>query len=132
MSRSDVDELFDPGEALPAPRRRLVLGLLVSGMMLAVLGMACSAAPGGLMVLAAWGVVETDLDRVASGYLAPESGPEVRRLRAVVFAGLIVVIALFLIQGWLLARGAYDGPWSEALNRLASWLAPPAPDAAAP
>ena len=103
MSRDSVDELFG-AEDTPTPRSGLVLSLLGSGLLLAFLGLACSTAPGGLLVLLAWMFVEKELDRVDSGYLAEADRAAVLRLRWVTLAGLFMVVALFVLQGLLLCQ----------------------------
>lgn len=104
----DVDELFGDGAGRPRPRTGLISTLLVGGLVLTVLGMACITAPGGLLVLIAWMHVEKDTERLESGYLPEEDRPKVERMRRFTYAGLVVVIALFTLQGLLLCNGAYD------------------------
>lgn len=133
MSDSEIDELFGEGGGAPAPRTGLVAGLLGMGLVTAVLGLACSAAPGAGLVLLGWYVVEKDVARVESGYLAPSAAPTVRVLRGAALASVLAVIALFFVQGALLQVGAYDGPWSAVVG----WIEqvrprlPPPPDAPA-
>lgn len=118
----DVDELFGGGTGQPTPRTRLVIGLLVAGVLLAILGMVCSAAPGGLMVLVAWMVVEKELDRVETGYLPPEVLPELRGAQRLVWVGVGLVIALFVAQALLFCSGFYTNLWEGALQSLVAWL----------
>ena len=109
MSHESVDDLFG-GEDAPRPRSGLVLSLLGLGMVTTVLGLACSTAPGGILVLLAWMFVEKELDRVDSGYLTEEDRPAVLRLRWVTLAGLLIVVALFVVQGFLLCQtDLYEG-----------------------
>lgn len=115
---SEVDELFSEAGGQPRPRRGLILALLTSGVLLATLGMACTAVPGGLIVLGAWAVADKELDRVIGGYLPADVEADVRRLRAWTLGGLGLVICLFLGQLWLLASGFYDERWYELL----AWL----------
>ena len=113
-----LEELFGEEGGQPEPRRRLILGLLIPGLLLALVGMACSAAPGGLMVLASWSAVENELDRVESGYLPLDVAPELRRLRSIILGCLAFVVLLFFLQLNLLGAGFYDALWADALTRL--------------
>ena len=105
----EVDELFGEGEGAPKPRTALVLTLLSTGVLLSVLGLLCVSAPGGVLVLFAWMVVEKELDRVDSGYLAQEERSQVVWLRTLTLVGLIAVIGIFVVQGMLLCTtNVYD------------------------
>ena len=84
--------------------------------------MACSAAPGGLLVLAAWVVSEKEVDRVESGYLPADTGPTVRRLQRACFVGLLFVLAAFSVQLLLFMSGFYEGLWEQGLTWLASYV----------
>ncbi len=101
-----VEALFG-GEG-PRPRTALIGTLLALGLLLTVLGMACINAPGGLLVLWAWMLVERDLERVESGYFPEADREEVERMRALTYAGLQLVVVLFFLQALLLCFGAYD------------------------
>jgi hypothetical protein len=104
----DLDELFGAGGGRPRPRSALIGTLVAVGLFLAVIGMACISAPGGILVLTAWMFVEKDLDRLDNGYL-PESDRElVETLRSVTYASLLLVVVLFVLQGLLLCNGFYD------------------------
>jgi hypothetical protein len=117
----EIEELFGTEGGQPQPRRGLVLGLLSTGLVLAILGMGCSAAPGGALVLAAWVVAEKEVDRVESGYLPWDLRAEVRRLYQLTLSGVVAVLLLFVVQGWLLYIGFYDTLWGEL---VAAVLAP--------
>lgn len=117
MSR-DVEELFGEGGGAPTPRTVLVLSLLVSGLLLAFLGLACSTAPGGVLVLLAWVAVEKEMDRIESGYLPADAREHVARLRLFTWAGVLVVIGLFLAQALLLCSNSYDPLWLAFLMLL--------------
>ena len=117
MSR-DVEELFGEGGGAPVPRTTLVLSLLTSGLLLAFLGLACSTAPGGVLVLLAWVVVEKEMDRVESGYLPADTREHVGRLRLFTWAGVLVVIGLFVAQALLLCSNSYDALWLAFLTTL--------------
>lgn len=112
----EVDELFGEGEGAPTPRSGLVWTLLVSGLLLAVVGLLCSAAPGGILVLVAWMLVEKEMDRVENGYLPAESRPIVARLRTATYVGLLLVVVLFVVQGWLFCTGFYERLWAWMLG----------------
>lgn len=115
MSR-DVGELFGEGEGAPAPRIGLAIGLLVAGLVLAVLGMACTTAPGGLVVLGAWMVIEKEYERLESGYFPEEVRGRVETVRAFTTTGVLTVIVLFVVQGALLCSGFYDPLWMGMLS----------------
>ncbi|MCB9669153.1 MAG: hypothetical protein H6736_14190 [Alphaproteobacteria bacterium] len=119
-----VDELFGEGSGRPRPRSALIGTLLAVGLFLTVVGMACINAPGGLIVLFAWLLVEKDLERLESGYLPEVDRAEVERMRAVTYAGLQLVVVLFFLQALLLCMGAYDVlleqvylPWWQSFIR---------------
>lgn len=103
----ELAELFG-GTGRARPRTGLVAGLLISGVLTTIVGMACIAAPGGLLVLLAWLVVEKDHDRVESGYLPEADRSAVERSRNLTHAGLMLVICLFFLQALLLCFGRYD------------------------
>ncbi|MBN2797600.1 MAG: hypothetical protein JXX28_00475 [Deltaproteobacteria bacterium] len=119
---SDLDELFGGGTGQAKASTGPVLGLLVAGVVLAVLGMACSAAPGGLLVLGAWLLLERDLDRVESGYLPVSLRPRLRSLQWAVYAGIGLVILLFFAQGLLFCGGFYDSLWANTLQAVVDLL----------
>lgn len=111
----EVDELFGEGEGTPAPRTRTVWALLVSGLVLALAGLACTTAPGGLLVLVAWMIVEKESDRLDNGYLPADARPTVDRLRTATYAGLVVVVLVFLVQIGLFCTGFYESFWERLL-----------------
>jgi len=117
-ARRDVAELFGEGEGAPKPRVFAILILLGAGLVVAVLGMACTAVPGGIMVLFAWMLAEKEMDRVHSGYLPAEARGLVRLLQAATFVGVLVVVLLFLAQGLLFCSGFYDQLWMSMLDGL--------------
>ncbi len=117
---SDLEELFGEGAGAPAPRTTLVASLLLFGLTLAIAGMACTAAPGGLLVLAGWMVVEKELDRIDSGYLPTDARPHVLRLRLFAYAAVLLVIGLFIAQGVLFCFGGYDMLWLGMLEMFIS------------
>lgn len=104
----NLDELFGAGGGRPRPRATLIAMLVATGIVLAVLGMGCISVPGGLLVLLAWMLVEKDLDRLESGYLPEADREVVMRVRSLTYAGLLLVVVLFVLQGLLLCNGFYD------------------------
>ena len=108
LSEPDLDDLFGKGGGRPRPRTGLIMGLNILGIVLTVLGMACIAAPGGILVLVAWMHVETDQQRLESGYLPASDAPRVEATRRFTYGALVLVVFLFAIQGFLLCNGAYD------------------------
>ena len=131
-TRRDVAELFGEGEGAPAPRTLAVAGLLSMGLIVAVLGMACTAVPGGVMVLFGWMLAEKEMDRIESGYLPADARGLVRALRTASFAGVLMVVMLFVLQGWLFCSGYYDTLWLQlldlAVGNEALSVPPPAAD----
>lgn len=123
----ELDELFGAGLGQPQPRTRLVWGLLVGGLLLALAGMACTAAPGGVVVLVAWLVVDKELDRVDSGYLPSTFRAGLERLRRVVYAGVLLVVILFTVQGLLFCSGYYAPLWEWAITWAVDLVAPVSP-----
>lgn len=120
----EVDELFGEGEGAPKPRSALIWTLLLSGLLLAVAGLLCSAAPGGVLVLVAWMLVEKEMDRVDNGYLPVEVRPVVARLRTATYIGLMLVVLLFVVQGWLFCTGFYESLWEQMLGWAVGDAAP--------
>lgn len=114
---AEVDELFEGGRAA-RPRYALALTVLGTGILLTVVGLACSAVPGGLITLAGYFVVQKEIDRVDSGYLAIEHRPALLRLRLLAWSCLGLVIAAFIVQGVLLCTGFYVDLWAGALELL--------------
>jgi hypothetical protein len=125
---SEVDELFGEGGGAPKPRHALAVVLLAAGLLLAVVGLPCSTAPGGALVLLAWLVVEKDIDRLESGYLPADTGRGLSVLRAIVRLGVVAVIVLTAIQGVLVCGLFYPEGWGELLFWLMGIeVAPTAP-----
>jgi len=122
----EVDELFEGGRAA-RPRFAFAVSVLSVGVLLTVLGMACSAVPGGLITLAGYFVVQKEIDRVDSGYLAVEHRPALLRLRLLAWFSLGLVIALFIVQAVLLCTGFYVDLWAGALELLRPFVEREAP-----
>jgi len=118
MNDESLDELFGEGSGQPVPRTRLAIVLLVTGTVLALLGMACTAAPGGIVVLVAWVVIEKELDRVESGYLPTEFKPRLIALQRLIYAAVVLVVVLFTLQLFLLCNGTYDAFWGRLVTLM--------------
>lgn len=103
----DVDELFGDEDAATA-RTTPAIALAISGVIVAVIGMTCLAAPGGVLVLIGLWWIDRELERVENGYLAPDQRPAVERARTIVFISLGVVILLFVTQLFLYCGGFYQ------------------------
>ena len=127
MSEADVDELFGGSGSAAKPRVGRIIAVLVTGMTLTVLGMACTAVPGGLVTLVAWALAEKELGRVDSGYLPVEARPGLVTLRTIILLCLIAVLVLFIIQGALLCTGVYFQMWSAAVESLRPLVIVPEP-----
>lgn len=105
-----VDELFGSAGEGARPQTGRAYALLALGLAVSVLGLVCTTAPGGMLVLGAWLLVDREGDRVDSGYLPATAAPEVARARRWTAAGLLVVLALFALQGLLLcSTDVYGG-----------------------
>ena len=115
-----LDELFGAGEGTPQPRWVLIISLLGGGILTAILGMACSAAPGGLVVLVAYAVLEKEMGRVESGYLPPENKPRLQILQTATYLSILAVVMLFVLQMYLLYNGFYDGFWGGLIGLIRS------------
>lgn len=110
-----VDELFGGGGRAARPRSVLVACLLVSGLLGTVAGLACSTVPGGLVVLAAWLVVEKEMDRVDSGFLPADTRGGLAVLRSLVRIGVVVAVVLIALQLVLMSLGVYEPYWFAGL-----------------
>ncbi len=117
-TRRDVAELFGEGEGAPSPRVLAITSLLGGGLLVALVGMACTAVPGGVMVLFAWMLAEKEMDRIESGYLPADARGVVRLLQTATFVGVLVVVFLFVAQGYLFCSGFYDELWMSMLEWL--------------
>jgi hypothetical protein len=118
MTDESLDELFGEGSGQPVPRTRLAITLLVTGLILGLLGMACTAAPGGILVLIAWVVLEKELDRVESGYLPTEFKPRLLALQRATYAAVVLVVLLFVVQLFLLCNGTYEVFWGRLVTLM--------------
>lgn len=117
QTHEPIDELFGQ-HGQPQPRTRRITALLVAGLVLSVLGLACTTVPGGVLVLLAWSAVERELDRVDSGYLALEHKPRLVVLERVTWVAVALIALLFLGQGVMFCSGFYTPLWSWYLDLL--------------
>ena len=115
---SQIDDLFD-GEDAAEPNIPLVATLLATGAALAVLGLACTSIPGGVLVLLGFHYADLELDRVDSGYLPESERPRVQRLRTVALIGVVFLAVVIVAQNTLLCMGFYDEFWGTALRAIA-------------
>ncbi|MBT3223909.1 MAG: hypothetical protein HN348_32985 [Proteobacteria bacterium] len=109
----ELDELFGEGTGTPKPRTGWAIFLLACGLILAFFGLACTSAPGGLIVLWAWSVIDKEVDRVESGYLPVDTLPQIRALQRLSQIALGLVIILFIIQVILLCMGFYEHVFAQ-------------------
>ena len=123
---ADLEELFGKGQGQPEPRTRLVATLAISGLVLTVFGLACTTAPGGLLVLLAWLTIDKELGRIQSGYLSSDFQPVVDQARKWTYLCLVIVIVLFTLQLILLCQGFYEYLWGGILSWLVPLIVPPA------
>jgi hypothetical protein len=123
----DVEELFGEGAGAPTARTPLVWVLLAVGLLFALLGMFCTAAPGGVLVLLAWFVVEKEVDRIDSGYLPASARPAVRRARFATLVGVLLVIAMLVAQTFMVGMDVYALVWSPILEWWAGSAGAPPP-----
>lgn len=127
MSTTDVGELFGEEGSTAQPKITRVIIVLVTGMTLTVVGMACTAVPGGLITLIAWALAEKELGKVDSGFLPIESRPSLVALRLAVLVCLALVLLLFILQGILLCSGVYFTAWTAAIEMLRPVVLQPVP-----
>jgi hypothetical protein len=124
MSNEEVDELFGQGGGAPSPRTATIVSLLVGGLVIGLVGLACTSVPGGVMVLAGWMLVEKEMDRIDSGYLPSDARKTVGVLQMLAYAAVFGVIALFGLQAWLFCSGAYDQLWADMLEWYVTTFGP--------
>lgn len=118
---SKTDGLFGNDDA-PTPRVRLIFALLALGMLVAVLGLACSSIPGGVLVLLAWLSVDKELDRIDSGYLPESDRTRMNRWKRAVMISLWVVLGLVTLQAFLLCMTDVYEVWLlENLEAFMLW-----------
>lgn len=111
---SEVDELFGSDDGAK-PNRALVLTLVASGVLLTLVGLACSILPGGVLILLGFHYADREVDRVEAGYLAESDRPEVERLR---LGAQLAVVWLFVVtfaQFMLFQMGFYEAFWDMAI-----------------
>lgn len=123
---SDVDALFGRAEAAPKPRTGLVIAMVLGGLGLAALGLACSVIPGLGLVAWGWNVAEGDWARLKSGYYAQDQRSRAVTGRVVGVLGLLVAFGLLFVQLWLLWMGAYHTLWGMVVAAIIDALPSPA------
>ena len=111
-----VDELFGGGDGAPEPRTGAIVAMLVVGVTVATLGLACTSVPGGVIVLMAWMMAEKEVDRIDNGYLPNTARPTVVWLQRLCVLAVFLTLALFILQAWLFCSGQYDVIWSMLLE----------------
>ena len=115
MSEANLDELFG-GEDEPTPRVTKTWIYLGLGLLLTVLGLACTTLPGGILMLLAWSNADIEQARLRSGYLPESAAPILQRQLYCIYAGLAVAWGAFALQGFLLC----GTDWYDQL--LLYWL----------
>lgn len=115
----EVDELFGAGAGQAKPRTGLITALVFAGLATSVLGLACSALPGVLMLLAAGSIAETETDRVQSGYLSAESSGRVRLLRYLAWSGVACGLLVLITQSVVLMyTDVYEVLWGTFVDNV--------------
>ncbi len=118
---SKTDGLFGNEDA-PRPRVGRIFALLALGMLLAVLGLACSSIPGGVLILLAWLSVDKELDRIDTGYLPESDRVRMKRWKMAVMTSLWIVLGLVTLQALLLCMTDVYEVWLlENLEAFMLW-----------
>ena len=117
-----LDELLADNSRRSGPRLTLPYILIVSGVILAVIGLMCSSAPGGVLVLVGLTRVETQRRRIDSGALPESERPTVDMALRVAYVSMAIVIVMFIVQTALLCMGVYQPLWGQAFYTLRSLL----------
>lgn len=118
---SKTDDLFGNEDA-PVPRVKRIAALLVLGLLTAILGLACSSIPGGVLILLAWLSVDKELDRVETGYLPESERARINRWKMAVMASLWIVLGLVTLQALLLCMTDVYKVWMlENLEAFMLW-----------
>ncbi len=113
MAERAVDELFGAEGSALEPSLGGPIALIVAGLDLAVLGMACTAAPGGLVVLLGWLLLEREQRRLDAGALAPEHATAIARALRASYAAVALCVVMFAVQLLLYCSGAYEALWGR-------------------
>jgi uncharacterized iron-regulated membrane protein len=113
MADESLDDLFTGGGASTRPALGAPLALVGVGVFTAVLGMICTSAPGGLMVLAGWLLLERQQQRVDAGALPEAARPPIQAALRATYAGVGLVVVLFLAQLVLYCTGYYELLWGS-------------------
>lgn len=113
-----VDDLFSSEGTERRARLTLPIVLIVSGLVVALIGLLCSSAPGGVMVLVGLMRIETERRRVQTGALPQSEAEAVTSALRVAYTAMTLVVALFGIQTALLCLGIYQPLWGELFYGL--------------
>lgn len=126
MAEPHIDELFGQGGGAPTPRTGWIHALLILGIALSIAGLLCTSAPGGIVVLLAWLLVEQESDRLESGYLPSDCAPALARARSRTWAGIVLVVVIFFVQTILLCTTSfYEQLYVNLATPALESLAPP-------
>ncbi|MFT6161297.1 MAG: hypothetical protein ACJATT_004386 [Myxococcota bacterium] len=112
-----VDDLFASGTRR-GPRLTLPYILIVTGTIVALVGLLCTSAPGGVMVLVGLMRVETERKRVESGALPASDTEAVTNALRVAYAAMGLVVVMFIVQTLLLCLGYYQQLWGQLFYTL--------------
>jgi len=117
-----VDDLFAPENGGGAKLTGSLI-LIGTGSALALVGMLCSAAPGGLMVLVGLMRIEGERQRIDNGALPESARKSVNSALRMAYVATAVVVALFMAQVLLLCFGVYEDLWGALFYALRPFLA---------
>lgn len=101
MSDAHLDDLFG-GDEEPKPRLAKTWVYLGVGLLLTVLGLACTTLPGGILILLAWSNADIEQVRLRSGYLPDSARPVLQRQLYCIYLSLALAWGAFALQGFLL------------------------------
>jgi hypothetical protein len=112
-----VDDLFASGPRR-GPRLTLPYILIVTGTVVALVGLLCTSAPGGALVLIGLMRVETERKRVESGALPASDSEAVTNALRVAYVAMALVVLLFIVQTLALCLGYYQVLWGQLFYTL--------------
>lgn len=118
----EIDDLFSEGSASGRARLGLPMTCVAVGVATAVFGMVCTAAPGGLLVLVGWLLLEREQSRVDSGALPLSATDSIAGALRVTYVAVGVVILLFVTQLLLYCMGYYDVLWGSIFATLRTFI----------
>lgn len=116
-----VDDLFTSGPRR-GPRLTLPYILLVTGTVVALVGLLCTSAPGGVLVLIGLMRVETERQRVESGALPASDSQAVTNALRMAYVAMGLVVVLFIVQTLMLCLGYYQILWGQLFYTLRALL----------